>query len=304
MKTSLPLSPAEDRAWRALASCEDHPQIDQWLAEADTVVQSHERSHTRHSRQAAWAVAATLATLAIGVGGYLTFAPDRYQTRVGEQRDVTLPDGSRVTLNTNTLLTVHYSKARRYVEVLRGEALFAEKTDSARPFEVEAGGVLTRALGTEFNIDLRGSRVTVSVLEGAVSVTPTTAEAGGSVLPPRDAQSGESAAVTTLSKGQAIDFRASGGRMQEHQADLRRIDAWRTRRLEFTDTPLPDAIDEFNRYSSVRVVVGAPELASVRVSGVFRIGDADGFLYGLREALKLETHESPGEVVVIPAAQP
>jgi ferric-dicitrate binding protein FerR (iron transport regulator) len=58
-------------------------------------------------------------------------------------------------------------------------------------------------------------------------------------------------------------------------------------------------VEEFNRYSTTRVVIGMPDLGSVRVSGVFRIGDADGFLYSLREVLGVETHESANEVVLI-----
>jgi len=306
MKTSLPFSAAEDRAWRALGSSEDHPQIEEWLAEADALIQSRERRRANQWQRARWAAAAMVTALAIAAGGYWTLAPERYQTRLGEQRDVTLPDGSRMTLNTNTAVAVWYSKARRYIELRRGEALFAVKADASRPFEVEAGGVLTRALGTEFNVDLRGYKVTVSVLEGAVSVAPE-GRTGAAPAPQQGSLDPGAAAtptITTLSKGQAVDVRPKEGRMQEHRADLRRIDAWRTRRLEFTDTPLPEALDEFNRYSAVHVVAGTPDLGSVHVSGVFRVGDADSFLYALREALNLETHESGGEVVVIRRVAP
>ena len=85
----------------------------------------------------------------------------------------------------------------------------------------------------------------------------------------------------------------------QEEADLGRIDAWRTRRLEFSNTRLAVAVEEFNRYSSTQVVIGTQDLADRRVSGVFRIGDTEGFLYSLREALNLEAHESAGEVVLI-----
>ena len=109
--------------------------------------------------------------------------------------------------------------------------------------------------------------------------------------------------MAALSKGQAIEFRTNDGHMHEIKADLRRIDFWRMRQLEFSDTPLIEAIDEVNRYSAVRVVAGSPDLSAVRISGVFRIGDADGFVYSLREALKLETHEAPGKIIVMRQAQ-
>jgi len=297
------------RAWALLAAVEDHPQVQAWLKEAEVLneeslgvlVFPEAPAPKWSSKRVPWAIVATVTlALGIGFGAYLHFATPHYETQVGEQRDVLLPDGSRVTLNTDTALTVHYSDARRYIELKRGEALFAVRHNVSRPFDVAAGGTLTRALGTEFNVDLRTGRVTVSVLEGAVRVA---AADGGSEMARNAENAGGSDEGTlmpaALGKGQSLEFRSKGRRVLEEKADLKRIDAWRTRRLEFSDTPLAEAVEEFNRYSTTRVTIGTPELASVRVSGVFRIGDADGFLFSLQEALKVETHESPGEVVLI-----
>jgi transmembrane sensor len=169
-----------------------------------------------------------------------------------------------------------------------------------RPFDVVASGVLTRALGTEFNVDVRATNVTVSVLEGAVRVAQVGADSRGSAEP-----SGpfNSLVPTALGKGQALEFMPREHRVREEKADRRRIDAWRARKLEFIDTPLSQAVEEFNRYSTLRVVVGTPELGDVRISGVFRIGDTDSFLFSLREALNIETHGTQGSVVLIRASE-
>jgi transmembrane sensor len=250
-----------------------------------------------------WSAAAgILVAVGIGTAAFVYLSTPVYETRVGEQRDVLLPDGSRVTLNTGTELTVHYSDKRRYIELERGEALFAVRLDATRPFEVAAGGTLTRALGTEFNVDMRDTRVTVSVLEGAVRVlaasmhsnTAPGAAAGGSA----NRESG-----TALAKGEAVEFRPAEHRVHEAPADLKRIDAWRTRRLEFSDTPLAEAVEEFNRYTTTHLTIATPELATVRVSGVFRIGDAEGFLFSLREALSVQAHESTNEVILMRPAR-
>jgi transmembrane sensor len=280
---SVPDDGAADRtrASRLLDLVGSDPQVRTWLREAETNPQWQGSARRGY---AGWVAAASVVlAVLLGIVGYLHFAPVRYETRVGEQRDVRLPDGSLVTLNTGTAISIRYDEERRYIELERGEALFSVEHDAARPFDVAAGGTLTRALGTEFNVDLRAAQVTVSVLQGAVRVAAIEAQ-----LP-----------VTALGKGQALKVHRDDRRVLEAEADLRRIHAWRTRRLEFDDTPLAEAIEEFNRYSSVRVTLGTETLGTVRVSGMFRVGDAESFLFSLREVLNLQAHESAGEVVLM-----
>ena len=302
MSTQEPKARDLQRAWSLLGTVEDQPTVQGWLAEAEVLGAASPAPSLTHDGKVVrrkWLAAAGV-LLAIGTGAvaYMHFSVPRYETRIGEQRDVILADGSRITLNTDTALTVHYSSQRRFIELERGEALFAVKHDASQPFDVAAGGTLTRALGTEFNVDVRPSKVTVSVLEGAVRVT-----APDTSLQPASNNAGSAAVatapVTALAKGEAMEFRPQLRRMVEEKADLKRIDAWRTRRLEFSDTPLSEAVEEFNRYSKTQVTVGTPELESVRVSGVFRLGDIDGFIYSLREALRVETHEAANDVVVM-----
>ncbi len=295
-------APDRQRAWDLLATVEDHPKVKAWLDEAvGPAFSAGRRERKRLIRR--WAAAAALVlAIGLGAGGYLLHSSgQRYQTRVGEQRDVVLPDGSKVTMNTDTMLRVHYSGERRYLVLERGEALFAVKRDPARPFDVVAGDTLTRALGTEFNVDMRTTKVTVSVLEGAVHVVAANGAGNVSAGIPRSRALEKAGLkpIAALAKGQALEFDREGGHTLEEKADLKRIDAWRTRRLEFSDTPLLEAVEEFNRYSTTRVVVGTTELSPVRVTGVFRIGDAQGFLFSLREVLHVETHESDDEIVLL-----
>lgn len=291
-----------EQAWEALGRVEDHPQVKAWLQEAEqqfAAKQAFEQRTAGRSKRLTWAVAAGIALVALGAGAlwYQHRAAQHYETRIGEQRDVLLADGSRITLNTNTAVAVRYSNERRYLVLERGEALFSVAHNAARPFDVAAASTLIRALGTEFNVDMRSAEVTVSVLEGAVQVSTPDGSPGsgpsvgdGSPAPYR---------AKAVAKGQALAFRPQERLAVLEKANLSRIDAWRTQRLEFSDTPLAEAVEEFNRYSSTRIVIGTRDLAERRVSGVFRIGDTDGFLYSLREALNVESHESGNEVVLI-----
>lgn len=291
----------KDRAWTALGLVRDHPVVRNWLCDIECRTPKRS-SHRLFHRRAA--IAAGLAIAAAGaLGVYLYLAPTHYETQVGEQRDIMLTDGSRITLNTNTSLYVRYSRAFRQIELERGEALFSVHHDVNWPFDVSAAGTVTRALGTEFNVDVRNSRVTISVLDGAVQVAAADHLAGesqGATNPP-DArhQQGMSTIAPALSRGESVEVRPREQRVIAGTADLRRIDAWRTRRLEFSDTPLSAATAEFNRYSSTQLVIGSPELESVRVSGVFQIGNIEGFLFALKEALNVTALDSPGQIVLM-----
>ena len=173
-----------------------------------------------------WSVAACVMLLAMGAGVllYPRLTAPHYETRIGEQRDVLLSDGSRVTLNTNTALSVHYSKGRRFLVLERGEALFSVAHNTARPFDVAAAGTLTRAVGTEFNVDMRNTKVTVSVLEGVVQVSTATDVAGARqnasepTVAPLQAES--------LFRGQALEFHPGERLVVQHSADIGRIDSW------------------------------------------------------------------------------
>jgi transmembrane sensor len=269
--------------WELLELVRETPQVQQWLAESDA------RGPAKRNRR--FVLATLLAVLLLG--GISTFVyrhldAQRFSTGVGEQRDVLLPDGSRITLNTATALRVRYTKDSRGITLEQGEAFFTVKHDTSRPFDVTAGKTVTRAVGTEFNVDLRPTEVTVTVIEGAVHVSAP--ESGAGVGPGPDPTKGAVRFDVPLSKGQALEFHIDERQSPPEDGDLKRIDAWRRRRLEFSDTPLEQAVEEINRYSTTHVTIGSPELLSIRVSGIFQIGDTDGFLYSLREALAVQTH--------------
>ena len=298
----------QQRAWALLGEVGDHPKIQEWLRQADSNGPAADRGAAAGRRANArssltgrffWAATATVVLL-IGVISAAAFSylmgAQHYETKIGEQRDVVLADGSSITLNTNTAVTVRYTRSARHVELTRGEAVFTVKHEAARAFEVTAGETVTQAIGTQFNVDLRNGKVTVSVLEGAVRVSELT-DAGNRSDNRKDA-GGDAYAPVTVAKDAALEFRPTKHELRTQTADLKRIDAWRARRLEFSDTTLRDAVEEFNRYSTTHITVSTSELESVRVSGVFHTGDVSGFLYSLREALGVQVHESAGEVVL------
>src|SRR5690606_23127337 len=95
-----------------------------------------------------------------------------HTTEVGEHRTFSLPDGSTITLNTNSELKVTYDKDFRNIRLLRGEAHFEVARDLDRPFLVYAGNGLVRAVGTAFTVFIHDPKeVEVTVTHGVIEVS-------------------------------------------------------------------------------------------------------------------------------------
>jgi transmembrane sensor len=206
-------------------------------------------------------VAAAACLLLAVAGGGITFHALRspvYQTAVGEQQTVTLNDGTHITLNTDTRLTVAYNKAERRILLDRGEAIFDDTQDARRPFIVQAGDRAIAALGTTFDVRNDPHSLEVTLIDGKVEVSP--AASGQTAV-----QHGE---TTVLSPGERVILHASGEQTVD-RPNLEQITAWQRGELIFDDATLDKVVSELNRYGSTRVSLSSPALAHLRVSGVF-----------------------------------
>lgn len=93
-----------------------------------------------------------------------------YTTAVGEQKLLTLADGSTVVMNTDTALAVAYSQGERRIRLLQGEAEFIVTHDRSRPFVVSSKNRTVTALGTEFSVASWEDDFTVTVFASAVRI--------------------------------------------------------------------------------------------------------------------------------------
>jgi len=248
--------------------------------------------------------AAGIAACCLWLGLWLyTSGHKTYETAHGEQRVVTLADGSVVALNTDTQLQVNLSANQRDIYLRRGEALFQVTHDAQRPFVVHAGSGYARAVGTRFNVVTAQDQITVSVLEGRVEVSPVSQprqaaaaqeQSGASATAntvsvqtsaaahpnPRSPGSGE---ATLIQAGQSAAYTDTGSLVppQPLRASTERIVAWREGKLRFEAWRLADAIREYNRYANKPIRLEAYPLKDVQISGVFRIGDSAAFVTAL-----------------------
>jgi transmembrane sensor len=217
-----------------------------------------------------WAAAAVAAGIgAIVLGGawnlYKQKEETRFQTAIGEQAAVAMPDGSSFDLNTDSRIWVDYSQRRRVIRLERGEAFFKVAHDTQRPFWVRAGDYWVRAVGTAFNVYLKPTGVEVTVSEGTVKVVNATANES----PPSDAAITESAAAVTA--GEQADAHGHARVIHElNSAQLSRLLAWRKSSLYFQDQPLGDVVNELMRYTTLKVELNDDALRRLPVGGTFQ----------------------------------
>lgn len=175
-----------------------------------------------------------------------------YTTAVGEQKLLTLADGSTVVMNTDTALAVAYSQGERRIRLLQGEADFIVAHDRSRPFVVSSKNRTVTALGTEFSVASWEDDFTVTVFASAVRI----------------AQDQEIVA-DRLQQGQQLVLDGAGMPRINQHANLQEALAWREGKLVFTAKPLGDVIKEINRYRPGKLILLSPTAASKPVSGIF-----------------------------------
>lgn len=243
---------------------------------------------TRQPRRwGAWAVAASMVVaVALGLhfGPALLPEPEPVQyVATGEGRTVMLEDGSRVQLDVASRFTASLGRKQRSLELLEGRALFDVTHDAARPFVVRVGDGSITALGTRFQVQREGGRITVTLAEGAVAVVRQDARAGG-------------LQQTRLQPDEQLSW--SGGNIDWtlRTADTEAALGWTRGRLIFRGTPLADVVTEVNRYSARKLALSDPSLAGLPVHGNFVAGDAGTVATALGAVLPVRIEEEEKEI--------
>ncbi|MHC8339234.1 FecR domain-containing protein [Pseudomonas sp. HLT2-19-2] len=194
-----------------------------------------------------------------------------HRTNTGEQRTLTLSDGTRLTLNTATAIDLHFDSNTRRLRLRAGEILVitaaAQGVQPAdpRPFEVETAQGRIRALGTRFTVRLGNGHTAVAVQESAVQIQPIRSDR-----------------VQVLLTGQQAGFSPT------HIDSLRALSevelAWTQGQIIADELTLGAFIAELDRYRP-GVLRCDPKVAGLRLSGVFPLHDTDRILATLPSVL-------------------
>lgn len=206
-----------------------------------------------------------------------------YETDIGEQKHVTLSDGTEVFLDTDTRIRERYTSSLRAVELDRGRADFRVKPDADRPFVVEAAGERILADRTTLDVRRDGNDVSVVLLEGRATVLAKAPAATRRVV---------------LARGQRAIV-AANIVVQVDRPNLAPLVAWQTGQAIFESDTLAAAAAEMNRYSTTRLVVDDPLVAKLKLSGVYRVGDNEAFAHSVAHLLPVMVERDADHITLV-----
>jgi transmembrane sensor len=228
-----------------------------------------------------YAVAASVVAVAVGLGLFSGLDHPKpytaeFSTRLGEHRQVALPDGSVMDLNSRSIVAVHFEKGRRGVELKQGEAMFSVEHDTSRPFVVAAGAGQVTVTGTRFDVRRDDDQTRVAVEAGTVKVQGQAADT-----------------VVTLTAGLGTHVDRKGQVATAYAVNAEELTAWRTGKLVFNNAPLGEVAREVSRYREQPLRVSTPAVGNLRLTSVFKSNDTDALLKALPHILPVALRTLP-----------
>ncbi|RKP47106.1 FecR family protein [Pararobbsia silviterrae] len=249
--------------------------------------------------------AALAMSAAVSVGWWTWERPTYVQsfaTARGGELDVRLPDGSRLKLDTATHLSVAFRRGRREVRLADGQAYFEVEHDGSRPFDVFAGASRMTDLGTRFSVRYTpgipgNGDVQVAVEQGSVRVGHVPgADPIARVL------AGEDAEAVILTAGQQVSCDPAGAIGTVTALEPSAFAIWRDGRVSFDDTPLSQALAEFERYGPTHLALAGPDVAALRITGTFNPRHIENFMRVLPKVqhVVLQPHGETTDIALSP----
>lgn len=221
------------------------------------------------------ALAASVVLAAAGVAGWQQWPilNSDYHTGIGQQQTVTLADGTTLTLNSASAVSVELSSDARTVVLRAGEVLFEPAADP-RPFVVRSGDELMQARQGVFSVRREGEALTLVVSAGNVQLS-------GTHQP------------VVVQADQRLAYESGQPLLAQQKVDAASLTAWQRGKLIFNGRPLGEVIGELERYQHGRIMISDRELAALPVSGVFELNDLQGSLRTLEQRYPLKVTYLP-----------
>jgi len=214
-----------------------------------------------------------------------------YESAVGERKTVELADGSSVTLNAASRISVAFSERERRVSLRHGEIYLDVATEAERPFNVAVGSHSISVIGTAFNVRYRTGPARVTVDEGRVRVAAAEEHEG---LPPADAL----AKPVELGVAQQLFLEPGAVPIELSDEELANRSAWREGWLYFDDQSLKAVVDELSLHVDERIVITSRRAEQLKVGGSFNVDRFDSILNALESLLPVEVTQKDNNVFI------
>lgn len=248
----------------------------------------HEKAERRLSGTTLKIAAALVVIAVLGLGAAQLISPNGeriYRTPIGGHEVISFADGSKIELNTDTIVRTRMTTSERLVWLDKGEAFFQVKHDPAHPFIVAAGQHRVTDLGTKFLVNRDSGNLEVALLEGRIRYV-------------NDADSPASKA-TLLSPGEVITATTSTMFVSHRpKVALAKELSWRKGLLIFDNTPLAEAAGQINRYNRQKVVIADPQVARMAIDGAFPSNSVQAFTDAAQTLFNLRVENRGDEIVI------
>jgi transmembrane sensor len=226
---------------------------------------------------------------ALLVGGAAYYFPrdseQTYATATGEHRAIALEDGTKITLNTDTVLHASLTRRERLIRLDHGEAFFQVKHETDRPFIVMVAGHKVTDLGTKFLIRADSGELEVALMEGRARLDTVDSwlQQHSAVMVPGD---------VVMATGNSLS------RVTQTVREMNNALGWQRGVIVFYRTPLSEAAAEFNRYNKEKIVIASTSLRALPINGTLAANDPQQFARVLRNLFNIQA-QTRGEEIVI-----
>lgn len=243
------------------------------------------------SRISRWWIGAggAIAAAAVALALFVTSPNEAvlYATEAGQIQQIALDDGSSMSIDARTKVSVDFTQDQRRIILSEGRALFRASDDPARPFQVAVGDIIITDIGTEFQVfdDTQANEIEVLVTEGEVRID------------------GPSGAIS-VTEGQLIRVARSSGAnanpmKQLARTDISRVTAWREGRLDLAGESLGEAVDQLNRANKIQIEIVSDTLRGKELFGSFRMDDPRGFARAVSVSLDAQLIETDDRIQIV-----
>lgn len=217
---------------------------------------------------------------------YVNIRKETFEVAFGENRNITLPDGSIVKLNANSSLKISkdWSEKNTREVWLSGEAFFTvtkKQNQGNAKFIVHTTKVDVEVLGTEFNVSERDTNTNVTLNSGKIRLN---------VHGNNDTQ------TILMRPGEQVSFSSNSTKINKREVKPEVVSSWVSNRWMLESTSLQEIATKIENTFGVEVVITDPQLANERMTGVILTNTLDEVLEGISTTYSIKIKQEDNKI--------